>query len=117
MDERLEKALKHANYMATLNAQKRILKEKFYENLYYFTNGSQFKVTKELINFVSFLVNSGNDTDIVLIDDNDIPVNIENLSDFLDNIMNLYFSASNEYFQEYSKLKSKRSVEKLVDYE
>ena len=32
MDERLEKALEFANYMTTLNNQKRVLKEKFYES-------------------------------------------------------------------------------------
>ena len=32
MDERLKKALDISNYMVTLNNQKRLLKEKFYEN-------------------------------------------------------------------------------------
>ena len=34
MDEKLEKALDISNYMITLNNQKRLLKEKYYENLF-----------------------------------------------------------------------------------
>ena len=117
MDERLQKALDFSNYMVTLNNQKRLLKEKFYEDLVYFTNGSQFTVSKELITFVGFLIETGNTTDIVLIDDNDIPVKIEDLTNFQDDILNLYFTASNSYNQAYQKLKTNRRVEKLVGYD
>ena len=115
MDERLEKALEFSNYMVTLNNQKRILKEKFYEDLLYFTGGCQFSVTKELITFVGLLVQRGNDQDVVLTDDNDIPVSIENLNKFFDDILDTYFSAANSYFSQYSELKKNRKVEKLVD--
>ena len=53
MDERLEKALEFSNYMLTLNNQKRLLTEKYQEELLYFYNGCQFTVTKELINFAT----------------------------------------------------------------
>jgi hypothetical protein len=116
MDERLKKALEFSNYMVTLNDQKQVLKTKFYENLVFYTNGSKFLITKELINFVSFLVNSGNDADVVLIDDNDVPTKIDDLSKFLDDILEMYFTASNSYLNEFSKLKTSRSIEKLTDY-
>jgi hypothetical protein len=115
MDERLEKALDFSNYMVTLNNQKRALKEKFHEDLLYFTSGCQFSVTKELITFVGLLVDRGNDQDVVLTDDNDIPVSIENLNKFFDDILDTYFSAANSYFAQYSELKKSRKVEKLVD--
>lgn len=115
MDERLEKALDFSNYMVTLNNQKRLLKEKYYEDLLHFENGCQFTITKELITFVGMMVSSGNDTDIVLIDDNDTPASISNLAKFYDDILDVYFSASNEYNTNYNELKKKRSVEKLVD--
>ena len=46
MDERLKKALDFSNYMVTLNNQKRVLKEKFFENRIYYYNGGQFSVKK-----------------------------------------------------------------------
>lgn len=114
MDQYLEKAFDVANYMVTLANQKRILKEQFKQNLIYFYSGSTFSVNKELINFVKTMIDVGQ-TDHVLIDDNDLPVHIENLSEFLDNILSIFSSASNEYYSKYQKLKNSRSVESLLD--
>lgn len=116
MDERLKKALDFSNYMITLNNQKRVIKEKFHEDLVYFYNGCQFTVTKELITFVNFLVENENDN-VVLVDDNDTPTIIKDLSNFFDNILDIYFTASNQYNNSYEELKKKRRVEKLVDYD
>ena len=116
MDERLEKALNFSNYMITLNNQKRLIKEKYNEDLVYFFNGCQFTISKELINFCSSMSAAGQDN-LVLIDDNGIPTQIEDLNTFHENILDQYFAASNTYFTEYSNLKKNRSVEKLVDYE
>jgi hypothetical protein len=117
MDERLDKALKFSNYMVTLNNQKRVIKEKFFEDLLYFNNGCQFTVTKELITFVGLLIERGNDTDVVLTDDNDIPAKISDLNQFYEDVLNIYFKASNDYHTKYEDLRKNRSVEKLVDYE
>ncbi len=117
MDERLKKALDISNYMVTLNNQKRLLKEKFYEDLIYFDSGSQFLVTQNLITFVKMLIDSGYDVDVVLIDDNDIPVTIKDLEIFYQNILDVYFKSANLYMNEYNKLKKSRSVEKIIDYE
>lgn len=111
MDERLEKALNFSNYMITLNNQRRALKEKFLASLVYFYNGGSFTVTKELINFVKTLVDTGNDSDVVLVDDKDIPVSIKNLNEFLSDILNIYFTATNEYYTEYESLKKNRTIE------
>tara|TARA_B110000503_G_scaffold129783_1_gene202380 strand:- start:12447 stop:12800 length:354 start_codon:yes stop_codon:yes gene_type:complete len=117
MDERLEKALNFSNYMVTLNNQKRVLKEKFREQTIYYFLGAQFTVTKELITFVSMLVEQGNDEDIVLVDDNDTPIMVKDLTEFQSEILNTYFTAANEYHAEFEKLRKNRSVEKLVDHE
>tara|TARA_B110000503_G_scaffold99799_1_gene149279 strand:+ start:14159 stop:14518 length:360 start_codon:yes stop_codon:yes gene_type:complete len=116
MDERLEKALDFSNYMVTLNNQKRLLKEKYYESLLYFANGSQFTVTQELITFVGFLVDKGNTEDVVLTDDNTLPSKITNLEKFYDDIIDVYFAASNEYHEGYERLKKNRKTESLVEY-
>ena len=116
MDERLEKALKFSNYIVTLNNQRQILKEKFFEDCLYFIDGCQFTIDRELIAFVGFLIEK-EQTEAVLIDDNDIPAQVQNLQDFYIDIVDQYNCASNEYYTSYFKLKTNRSVEKLVDYE
>ena len=117
MDERLEKALKVGNLMVTLNDQKRMLKEKFLENLIYYINGSQFNINKEMLTFVNMLLSQGYETDVVLIDDNSIPVKIDDLAKFYEDILDLYFSASNEYLLKYTELKKQRTVERLISHD
>jgi hypothetical protein len=116
MDARLAKALDFSNYMVTLNNQKRLLAEKYQDDLLYFYNGSQFTVTCELITFVNIMISSDQD-ELVIIDDNNFPCLIENLADFYDNIVNVYMLSSNNYHSQYLKLQKNRSVEKLVNYE
>lgn len=117
MDERLEKALEFSNYMVTLNNQKRILKEKFRENIVHYHNGGQFTVTQDLITFVNMLVDRGVSEDIVLVDDNETPILISDADSFLSDILDRYFSVTNQYYTAYKRLLSKRSVKKLVDYD
>jgi hypothetical protein len=117
MDERLKKALDFSNYMVTLNNQKRVLKERYREQTVYYHLGGQFTVTKDLITFVNMLVERGNTEDIVLVDDNETPIMIKDLEDFLSELMDTYFTAANEYHAEYEKLRKNRSVEKLVEHE
>jgi len=117
MDERLEKALNFSNFMVTLNNQKRLIKEKYQEDLLYFYKGSQFTVSQELITFVTMLVDKGLTEEVVLVDDNNIPSMIENLEDFYDSILDVYFSASNHYYAQYEALKKNRRPGKLVNYD
>jgi hypothetical protein len=115
MDKRLEKALEFANFNVTLNNQKRILKEKYKEDLIFYHAGSKFTVDHQLINFVSHMFDSNQDS-IVLIDDNDIPTEVVTAT-FLEEIKNIYFTASNRYFTEYSKLTKNRSVSGLLKHD
>ena len=95
MDERLEKALDFSNYMVTLNSQKRVLKEKFREQTVFYHLGGQFTVNKQLMTFVSMLVEQGNDEDIVLVDDNETPIMVKDLADFQSEILNtVHFQCS-----------------------
>lgn len=113
MDQRLSQALEFSNYMVTLSNQKRVLYEKFKTDIIFYQNGATFTVSKELITFLKTLIDTGNDSDIVLVDDNDLPVMIEDLKSFFNSVLDKYFSAANEYYAEYQKLKVKRSVEAL----
>lgn len=114
MDEQLKKAFDIANYMTTLAGQKKVLFEQYIQNSIFFHNGSTFKISRELINFVKTLIDLGQ-TSAVLIDDNNLPADIDELSKFLESILNVYTLATNEYHTQYQKLKNNRSVESLVD--
>lgn len=112
MDEKLSKALEFGNYTATLENQKRMLQEKFVTDTIHFYAGGQFTLTKELINFVYMLQQTGQETS-VFVDDNNIPIEIQ-VNEFLEDITDKYFTASNEYYTEYKKLQKSRSVDGLV---
>ena len=114
MDNAIEKAFEISNYMATLASQKQIYKEEFYQNLIHYQNGGSFSVTRELINFVKTLIDLGHETNTVLIDNNDIPIEIENLTGFMEQIISVYYGAVNEYYSKYTQLKTSRTVESLV---
>ena len=114
MDERLEKALEFSNYTVTLNNQKRLLKERYDENIIYYYGGGQFRATEQRITFVKMLVDSGN-TEAVLIDDNGTPIEIDDTDTFLMEIMDLYFGASNEYLAGYNEIRKNRSVKGIVE--
>jgi hypothetical protein len=113
MDERLKKALDYSNFMITLTNQKRVLLEQYNNDLIHYFNSGQFTVSQQLISFCQSLL-SLKQTETVLVDDNGLPVEIENLEDFTKNILNVYFKASNRYLTEYTKLKKNRTFEGIV---
>jgi hypothetical protein len=114
MDEKLSKALEFANYTRTFEDQKTLLKEKYFDSVIHFQNGGQFTVNQTLITFVNLLLQKN--TSSILIDDNDNPIDVD-LQEFYDNIIDLYFQSTNSYFNKLQEMKSKRSIEKLVEYE
>jgi hypothetical protein len=114
MDERLEKALDFSNYMVTLNNQRRIIHEQFIESCVHYLNGGKFSVNRDLITFCHTLIKC-DQTSAVIIDDNNTPVNVEDLQKFLDDILDIYFTTSYEYLDKHNEIKKNRTVEGLVD--
>ena len=115
MDERLEKALDFSNYMVTLNNQKRLANEQYNQDLVHYYKGGQFTVSQDLISFCSSLLHNLSQDEVVLVDDNNTPVEIESLEAFVTDIVNIYSDASNRYFTAYTKIKTNRSIEGLVE--
>ena len=115
MNEQFQKALDFSNYRQTLAVQRRELKDKVSARLTYGFAGGLFKIDQTLINFVQMLCNMERTENIVLIDSNDNPILIENLIEFREEIMDRYFTSTFEYFEEFNKLKTKRSVESLIN--
>lgn len=115
MEEQLKKALDFSNYRQTFSIQRKTLREKVDSKLTYGYGGGIFKINRELINFVDFLILKQRTSGVVLLDQNDNPILIEDLKKFQDDILDRYFTVTNEYFEEYQNLKKSRSVEKLID--
>lgn len=115
MDERLQKALEFSNYRQTLAIQRKTLKEKINAKLTYGCNGGLFKIDQSLITFVQMLIDQGRTENVPIIDINENPILIVNLNDFRDEILDRYFTATYEYLEEYQKIKSSRTVEKILD--
>ena len=114
MSSKLEKALEFANYRTTLNVQHNALKAKVQTLLSYSINGGTFEISQELISFIKLLLDKEY-TDAVLLDTYNNPIQIENLDDFLEEILSRYFEAVNEYHAEYQKRRQARKVHKLID--
>lgn len=115
MDPKIQKAFEVANYMSTLATQKQVLKEEYYQNLIHYYNGGTFKATRELINFIETLLSRGHDTDVVLMDDNDLPIEVSDLKLFSEDILSKYFEAINRFYHRYSNLKKSKSIERMID--
>jgi len=111
---RLERALEFSNTMQTFNLNKNNLRVKTQNLLNYSSNGGTFKVSQELIGFVSTIISSGK-TEVILLDKNDIPIKIEDTAKFLEDISSLYFEVINEYYNDYQKLRSSRKIEKVLE--
>ena len=115
MDEQLQKALEFSNYRQSFSIQRKILKEKIDAKLTYGYNGGIFKIDRSLIAFVQILVDQGRTQGIPLMDSNENPILIDDLSAFRDEIIDRYYTSVLEYYDQYEKLRKSRSVEKLLD--
>lgn len=115
MHEQLKQALEFANYQQTFSIQRKLLKEKIDAKLTYGYNGGLFRIDRNLLTFVDVLCNKGRTDGVILIDSNENPVMIQDLETFKDEIFSRYFEATNEYFENFEKLKKSRSVEKLLE--
>ena len=103
MDPRLETALSDVDHIHTINNQKRLLKEKYQEDVVLFYNGGKFTVTNELLGFVNSIVSLKL---AYITDDNDIPVIITSPQEFSDNVIKTYRAATETYYNAYYALES-----------
>jgi hypothetical protein len=115
MDDNLKRALDFAAYRNTLSMQLAVLKEKMDAKMTYGYNGGIFKIDRSLISFVDMIISRGRITDVPLLDHNDIPVIIDDMEKFRDEITDRYFSSVLEYHEKYQEIKKSRTVEKMVD--
>ena len=113
MDERLEKAIDFSKFIETQANQKNIFLKNYKSNLIYYAYGHKFVATPEFINFVSVLA-SMNEKEVVVIDDNEVPVYVADINEFYKELLETYVYASSKYANDYKTIKSSRSVEGLA---
>lgn len=115
METLLKQALEFSNFKQSLAVQRKTLKERIDGRLTFGHNGGIFKIDRTLITFVQFLIDQERINDVVLLDINENPILILDMNQFKEEILDRYFTSTNEYYQEYEKIRKSRSVEKLVD--
>jgi hypothetical protein len=108
LQSHIESALSFAQYQTTINQQRRLLKDKFESDTIFAYNGSLFKLSQEWLG--SFDVDNN-----WCIDVNGNPAYIENPTEFLLSARSVYHAALKIYGEEFSKLRSQRTVKALTD--
>jgi hypothetical protein len=114
MDDRLKNALDVANLMVAFNNQRELLKEEYKEGCLYHEGGHRFTIDRELINFLTSLIQMGNTEDVVILDDFENPYMINDVKNFHEKIFDIYVETTNRYYHKYILLKNDRSISKMM---
>lgn len=110
MDERLAKALDVSKALETHQNQKNILHKQYKDNLIYYFNGYKLSINLSIITYCMSMKSQ-----FVLVDDNNTPFLVSDPAVFTKNVRAIYDTATRKYLMEFNKIKSKRSVEDLLD--
>ena len=116
MDTRLEQALEYSNFRNILATRQENLKVLLKNRLLLTYAGGLFSVNKELVSLLFSLINSGQ-KEFVFIDNNDIPVLIEDLEDFFDIVLSKYKDSLLSYYKNYQKLSDAREIRKVINWD
>ena len=116
MDERLEKALEFSNFRLILATRQENLKLLMDNKMMLSYGGGLFKVDRELLLFIDMLIKA-NEEKFVFIDTNDIPILIEDLTEFGLKATEKYINALNQYYTSYQKLNEAREIRKVIDWD
>ena len=116
MEDLLRRALEFSNYRQTLHIQRENVKQRYNSQLQLITNGGIFYADRELISFVQSLIDTKNDSAII-IDSKNNPINIENLKEFRENLLEAYHQASNELYAEHKRLKKSRNIKAIIEWD
>tara|TARA_B110000902_G_scaffold83090_2_gene98655 strand:+ start:428 stop:775 length:348 start_codon:yes stop_codon:yes gene_type:complete len=115
MDERLERALEFGNYRTTVSNQKRnVIARMQTLQLVHHSNGS-FTANPNTISFVQALISVGKNSSVIL-DTKENPIEITDLTEFLELLVGAYTEGVNEYKVQMDKLKKSRNIKKIMDW-
>lgn len=113
MDQRLKEALEFSQFRTTLQVLKTNLKNKAENQMTVSFKGGLFRADQTLIGFVSGLKLQGINQYVIL-DQNEIPIQIEDIEEFFDILIGANKQAMNQWYAEYSQLRTSRNVVKLT---
>lgn len=99
------------NYRNTLANQISVLEQKFKDQCVVAHTGGMFHITPELLNQLSSI----KETSQWILDMNQNPILIEGIANFYREAYSIYYTALKEFGEEFNKLKSRRSVDSLLD--
>jgi len=111
MDEKLKKALDFANYNHTLFNQKKLAYQDFLDNCVHYCNAGKFTINRQLIAFVSGVTTK----ELILLDDNNVPVKITNVDAFSKEIKKIYATQLENYYKKYTELTSNKTVQGIIN--
>jgi hypothetical protein len=103
MDQRLIKALEASKNLESLNRQKKYAFEKYQESITVYHNGGLFTAGVELIREIGLYLSKDIET-AIFIDNENIPIEIENLQNFYHKVWDIYIRALQEYKTEYNDI-------------
>ncbi len=114
VDQNVEKAFEISNLMVTVANQKKVLKEEYEQSLFFFENGGVFKADESVICYVKNLKELLQENRAVIIDFNRTPIEITDLSKFLESLLNVHFQANNAYFSKFETLKKSKNIKSIL---
>ena len=112
--DKLQQAIEFSDFQASLNVQRKFLREKFDADITIGKNGGIFKIDADLINFTKLLLDLGKQSS-VLLDHNKNPIFIEDLKSFNSEMIDRYFSALGSYHAGYEEIKRARTKKNLAE--
>jgi len=115
MDKRLEQALDYSNFRLILSTRQENLKLLLKNKLILNYEGGVFEVDRDLISFLFVLVASEVKS-FIFIDRNNVPIYVEDLSEFFKKTIETYKNALSNYYKSYKKLSEAREIRKAADW-
>ena len=113
MDQRLKTVLEDVHHINSINNHKRLLKEQFHEAITVYYNGGRFTATTSFISFLG-VIEEHNIS--IITDDNDIPVEIKDVSAFKSLVLDTYKEATKTYIDQYENaVANSRSLEEMLE--
>jgi|TARA_B110000259_G_scaffold26980_1_gene28274 hypothetical protein len=110
MDQRLQKALEHADYVTSFKNQKRVLREKYLKDCTIYYSGGQFTASREIIATLKSIDSS------IFVDNNNTPIEIKTRGEFYDALVDAFSHATQSYYDSYQKLiQSERTVQGILN--
>ena len=112
MEDGIKEIIQFAEFRTVLANQMNILKETMKSKLVIHENGGTFLITPAFIGYVAALMSQSNSN--YLLDENNTPIQIEDLKKFNEKVLSHYADVMNAYYTEYQKLRTKRNSQAVV---